>query len=725
MIDCGIKPNKFTFPVVLKACSGLQALEDGKEIHLHVKRFGLHSDVYICTALVDFYAKCGCLSEAQIMFDKMLKRDVVSWNSMIAGHALHGLYEDTMKLVFEMQIAGSSPNSSTIVSILPAVGRAKALNQGKGIHGYCIRRNFDKDALVGTALLDMYGKCNHLEYARRNFDILSTKNEVTWSAMVGAYVLCDHTREALMLFDKMFRDENVNLSPVTLGTVLRGCAKLTDMSKGKQIHGYLIKSGFVLDIMVANSLLAMYAKGGILDDANRFFEEIEMKDTVSFSAIISGYVQNGNAEEALVIFRKMQISTIEPDIATMVGILPACAHLAALENGQCNHSYLIVRGFASDTSIGNALIDMYSKCGRIEFAREVFDRMPKRDIITWNAIILGYGIHGLGAESLLLFHDLLSLGLKPDDVTFINLLSACSHAGLVSEGKHWFTAMNQDFNITPRIEHCICMVDLLGRGGFLDEAFDFIQKMPFDPDVRIWGALLSACRIHENIELGEEVSNKIQMLGPEGTGNFVLLSNIYSAAGRWDDAAQVRIVQRDKGFKKSPGCSWIEINGSVHAFVGGDKSHLQSAWIYAKLEELLVDMKKLGYRADTSFVLQDVEEEEKERSLLYHSEKLAIAFGILSLSPSKPIFVTKNLRVCRDCHTAIKFITKITNRAITVRDATRFHHFRGGSCNCGDFWYPQADSQDEVARSACVKILPPHPESHPRSHPGSTYSITS
>ncbi|KAJ4976979.1 hypothetical protein NE237_002085 [Protea cynaroides] len=686
MVELRVRPNKFTYPFVLKACSGLQALEDGKEIHDHAKRVGLDSDVFVSTALVDCYVKCGCLEEARKLFDKMPKRDVVAWNAMIAGSTLHGFYKDTIQLLLKMQEGGTSPNMSTVVAVLPAVGQAKALIQGKSLHCYCIRRALDKSVLVGTAVLDMYGKCVRPTYAQRVFNMMTVRNEVTWSAIIGAYVLCDHMREALGVFNEMLLDDTVSPTPTTLGSVLRACAKLTDVGRGKQIHGYTIKSGFVFDTMVANTLLSMYSKAGMIVDAIKFFDDIDSKDTVSYSAIISGCIQNGNAEEALLIFHEMQISGIEPDLATMVGVLPACAHLAALQHGCRNHGYIIVHGFASETSIGNALIDMYSKCGRVDVARKVFDRIPNKDIVSWNSMIAGYGLHGLGREALMLFHDLQSVYLKPDDVTFICLLSACSHSGLVAEGKQWFYSMNCDFNISPRMEHYICMVDLLGRGGLLDEAHDIIQKMPFEPDVRVWGALLGACRIHENIELGEEVSENIQKLGPEGTGNFVLLSNIYSAAGRWDDAEHVRVMQRDLGFVKSPGCSWVEVHGIIHAFVGGDQSHPQSSKIYNKLEELLVEMKKLGYHVDTSFVLQDVEEEEKERSLLFHSEKLAIAFGILSLSPGKPIFITKNLRVCGDCHSAIKFITMITTREITVRDASRFHHFKDGNCNCGDFW---------------------------------------
>ncbi|KAG0470930.1 hypothetical protein HPP92_017630 [Vanilla planifolia] len=296
----------------------------------------------------------------------------------------------------------------------------------------------------------------------------------------------------------------------------------------------------------------------------------------------------------------MQNSSLKPDVAIMVGVLPACSHLAALRYGSCSHSYVITSGLSSDVSINNALIDMYAKCGKLETSRIIFDGMKKRDLVSWNVMISGYGIHGMGADAIKLFASMQCEGVTPDDISFICLLSACSHSGLITEGKHWYESMTQVYNIVPRMEHYICIVDLLGRAGLLAEAFDFICKMPFEPDVHVWGALLGACRVHTKPELGREVARIIQRLGPEDTGNFVLMSNIYSSVGRYHEAAQVRLVQKEKGFNKSPGCSWVEIHGKLHAFVGGDKSHPESSEIYRRLVDLFVEIRKLGYRVDTS-----------------------------------------------------------------------------------------------------------------------------
>ncbi|KAG8373398.1 hypothetical protein BUALT_Bualt11G0020200 [Buddleja alternifolia] len=686
MVDSGVKPTKYTYPFVLKACSALQDVETGVKIHGHAKRLNLDNDVYVCTALVDFYVKCGCLLEAREVFDEMPERDVVAWNAMVSGFSLHGMCWEAIGLVSEMGQRRVEANSSTVVAILPAIGEASRLREGKVVHGFCLRRYFEVDVVVGTGLLDMYGKCGQLRYAWEIFGALPLKNEVTWSAMIGACVSCDCAEVGLELFGKMRIEVGHSPSPVILATVIRGCAKLNDLYIGRKIHCYTTKLGFVSELMVCNTLLSMYAKCGSVNESMRFFEMMQVKDSVSYSAIITGRVQTGYADEALRMFRKMQNVGVEPELATMMGFLPACSYLAALQHGVCGHGYSVVRGFTEDVSICNALIDMYSKCGKMDDARHVFDKMSHKDVVSWNAMIVGYGIHGLGREAILFFQDMQNEGQKPDEVTFIALLSACSHSGLVNEGKHLFLIMTKEFNIVPKMDHYFCMVDLFGRAGFLDEAHKFITTMPFEADAHLWNSLLSACRVHKNIELGEEVSNKIQSVGPTSTGNFVLLFNLYTTAQRWDDAANVRIQQKVLGFKKKPGCSWVEVNGIVHGFVGGDWSHQQSAKIYKKLEELGKEMKRLGYRAESDFVYQDVEEEEKENILLYHSEKLAVAFGIISLQSDKPIMVTKNLRVCGDCHTALKYITIIAKRDITVRDTSRFHHFRDGICSCGEFW---------------------------------------
>eukprot|EP01018_Ginkgo_biloba_P025793 Gb_04079 [translate_table: standard] len=786
MQEDGIEPDKFTFPVVLKACAGLLALEQGKEIHYHIVRYGFESDVYVGNALIDMYAKCGSMDDGRHVFDKMSardvvswtamiagyaqngranealtafhhmqlagmrpdsvtmvsvlsacahlgalergswihdyiikngldsdvfvqtalvdmyinrgkvenacqlftkmsKRDVVSWNALIAGYTQTGYANEALTLFTEMQLADVKPNSTTMLSVLSACAQLGALQQGKWIHDYIVSCGFEADVSVGNSLVAMYAKCGRIEVARRVFDKMSERNVVSWSAMIAGYAQNGRASEALTLFNQM-QLSSVNPNSITMVTVLSACAHLGALQQGKWVHEYIVRCGFESDICVENALMAMYTKCGSIEFARQLFNKMCKRNVVSWSAMIAGYAQNGHANEALTLFHHMQSADVKPNCVTIVSALSACAHLAALQQGKCIHNYILLNGFDSDVSVETALIDMYAKCGCVEVASRLFDKMPEKDIVSWNAMIAGYGMHGRGEDALAMVSQMQQTGMKPNHITFLGVLSACSHAGLVDEGWQYFDCMSQEYCITPRAKHYACMVDLLGRAGHLDKALDFINNMPLEPDVGVWGALLGVCRIHCNLKLGERVAKHLFYLDPENAGNYVLLSNIYAAAGRWDDVTNVRRMMEERGLRKTPGCSMIEVKNRVHAFLVADRSHPQSEKIYAILETLAGKMKEAGYVPNTNFVLHDVEEEVKENMLNSHSEKLAIAFGLLNTSPGTTIRITKNLRVCGDCHSATKFISKIVDREITMRDANRFHHFKDGLCSCGDYW---------------------------------------
>lgn len=336
--------------------------------------------------------------------------------------------------------------------------------------------------------------------------------------------------------------------------------------------------------------------------------------------------------------------------------------------------------------VGTSVVDMYCKCGRVEMARKAFNRMKERNILSWSAMVAGYGMHGRGHEALEVFYEMTRSGVKPNHITFVAVLAACSHAGLLDDGRHWFHAMKKEFGIDPGVEHYGCIVDLLGRAGCLDEAYGLIKEMTIKPDFVVWGALLSACRIHKNVELGEISANKLFELDPKNCGYYVLLSNIYADAGRWDNAQKMRVLMKNRRLVKPPGYSLVELKGRTHVFLVGDKKHPQHRQIYIYLEKLTVRMQEAGYVPDTGSVLHDVEQEEKESVLRVHSEKLAVAFAIINTAPGTTVQVIKNLRVCGDCHQAIKLIAKLVDREIIVRDSHRFHHFRNGFCSCGDYW---------------------------------------
>ncbi|EOA30113.1 hypothetical protein CARUB_v10013224mg [Capsella rubella] len=561
MLNSGVRPTKYTYPFVLKACAGLRAMEDGKLIHSHVTCSNFATDMYVCTALVDFYAKCGELDMALQVFDQMPKRDIVAWNAMISGFSLHCCLTDVIGLFLNMRrIDGLRPNLSTIVGMFPALGRAGALREGKAVHGYCTRIGFSNDLVFETGILDVYAKSKCLIYARRVFDSVSLKNEVTWSAMIGGYIENEKVTEAGEVFVQMLVNADVAMvTPVAIGLILMGCARFGDLNGGQCVHCYAVKAGFILDLTVGNTIISFYAKYGSLSDAFKQFGEIGLKDVVSYNSLISGCVENCRSEESLCLFHDMKSSGMKPDITTLLGVLTACSHLAALGHASSCHGYCVVHGYAANTRICNALMDVYTKCGKLDLAKRVFDTMQNRDIVSWNTVLFGFGIHGLGKEALSLFNSMHDTGVYPDEVTFLAILSACGHSGLVDEGKQLFNSMSSgDYNVIPRIDHYICMTDLLTRAGYLDEAYDFVNKMPFEPDIHVLGTLLSACWTYNNVELGEKVSKKMQSLGGT-TESLVVLSNTYSAAERWEDAANTRMTQKKRGLHKSPGFSWVDV----------------------------------------------------------------------------------------------------------------------------------------------------------------------
>eukprot|EP01018_Ginkgo_biloba_P009223 Gb_41641 [translate_table: standard] len=604
--------------------------------------------------------------------------------------------------------------------LLHKCSKTKALLQGKLVHAHMLKTGIKPNTYVETKLVIMYVKCGSLVDARSVLNKMQKHNVFTWTAMIGGYAKHGYCEEAIVVFRQM-QMAGVNPCSFAVAGVLPACANSAALEHGRELHAFVIQCGFESDVYVSSCLVDLYAKCGILEDARIMFDKMSERNVVSWNAVIAGYAQKGHGDEALHLFRKMQLAGVKPDLfswntmiagcaqngrgdealklfrqmqlggvkpdaVAIVSILPACTNITALEQGKGIHAFIIGNGFDSDVYAGSALVDMYAKCGSVDDARRVFDEMLQRNVVSWSAMIAGCARHGHAKDALELFSQMKLAGVTPNHVTFTGVLSACSHAGLVDEGWQHFNSISQEYRLTPSLEHYACMVDLLGRSGHLDEACDFIAKMPSEPDLYVWGALLGACRIHCNVELAEHAAEHLFELDPENTGNYVLLSNIYAAAGRWDNVTKLRRMMNDKGLRKRPAGSWIEVKSKVHSFLVGDRSHPQRERIYSTLENLAGQMKEAGYAPETNFVLRDVEEEEKEHILCGHSEKLAIAFGLINECPGKPLRVIKNLRVCDDCHIAIKFISKIVGREIFVRDANRYHHFKDGLCSCRDYW---------------------------------------
>ena len=484
----------------------------------------------------------------------------------------------------------------------------------------------------------------------------------------------------------LMRHEGLEPDAITYLSILNPCASPGALEWVKEVHAQAHKAGLESDVRVGNAFVSMYANCGSIKDARQAFDRMVTRDVVSWSGMIGAYAECGHGEEAFETFLQMQQEGFAPNAITYLSILNPRASRGALEWVKEVHGQALKAGLDSDVSLGNAFVNMYAKCGSIEDARQVFDKMDKRDVISWNVMIGGLAQHGSGQDALEIFEQMKRERVKPNDVTFVGVLTACSHGGLVDECRRHFCSLSQDYGIVPTVEHYGCLVDLLGRAGHFDEAVTVIKGMPFVANAQIWGALLSACKIHGNVTLAEQAAEHCLKLDPEQAGVYVLLSNIYAGAGLWDQVARVRNTMKERGVRKEPGRSWIRIDKKVHSFVVEDRSHPQADEIYAELKRLTKEMKSAGYVPDTQCVMHDVDEQQKAETLCKHSEKLAIAYGLISTPPGTSIRIFKNLRVCSDCHTATKFISKVTGREIVARDANRFHHFKDGLCSCGDYW---------------------------------------
>lgn len=680
----GINPFVYDLTYLLKLCGDNSDLRRGRELQGQLMVNGFGSNLFAMTAIMNMYAKCREVWDAYKMFDRMPNRDVASWNAIIAGYGQNGYAKIALELLLRMQEEGQRPDGITVIAALPACADIGSLIVGKSIHGYVIRSGLDSHVNVLTALIGMYGKCRAVETARSIFDAMDSKTVVTWNVMLDGYVGIEDPEEALALFQKML-DEGIEPSDVSIMEALHACADLGDVEKGISIHKISDEFGLSSNASVMNSLISMYSKCKRVDVASELFDNLENKTRVSWNAVILGFAQNSRVKETLDYFNRMQREGIKPDSYTLVSVILALAELSILRQAKWIHGIAIRTCVDKNLFVMTALIDMYAKCGAIQTARKLFDKMDERHVTTWNAMIDAYGTHGLGKAAIELFSEMQKGTIKPNKVTFLSVISACSHSGLVEEGRYYFEIMKEEYYLEPAMDHYGAMVDLLGRAGLLNEAWEFIQNMPIEPGISVFGALLGACKIHKNINLGEKAANRLFELGPNDGGYHVLLANIYSAASMWDKVAEVQSKMDKAGIHKTPGWSLVELGNEFHTFYSGSTVHPHSKEIYDYLYSLIKKIKSVGYVPDASSI-HDVEADVQEKLLISHSEKLAVAFGLLNTKPGVPIHIRKNLRVCGDCHNATKYISLVTGREIIVRDMQRFHHFKDGTCSCADYW---------------------------------------
>lgn len=580
MRKLGVWADGFTLPLVIRACKFMCSFNLCKTIHGHVLQMGFQNHLHAVNELIGMYGKLGRMEYARLLFDRMGVRRCISWNTMISGYAFNYDCNGAYEMFRRMELEGLKPNP------------------------------------------------------------------VTWTSLLSSHARCGQTEETIQLF-RMMRMRGSGATAEAVAVVLSVCADLVAVGRGKVIHGYVIKDGFEDYLFVKNALICMYGKCGDVKDAHNLFLKMETKNLVSWnalitsyaesgfcdeafaifsqldtsddypiirpnviswSAIIGGFASKGRGKESLELFQKMQLAPVMANCVTISSVLSVCAELAALNLGREIHSHVVRALMDSNILVGNGLINMYTKCGGFKEAQLVFEKIDGRDLISWNSMISGYGMHGLGENALKTFYEMIKSELKPDSVTFVSVLSACSHSGLVAEGRRLFSQMINKFRVEPQMEHYACMVDLLGRAGFLKEASDIVKSMPMEPNDCVLGSLLHSCIMYKNTDVAEETASHILNLNSETTGSYMLLSNIYAASGRWEDSARVRISAKTKGLKKIPGQSWIEVKKKLYVFSAGNTVQQGLEEVYGILEELVLQMESECNTLDNCIFGQNIDE---------------------------------------------------------------------------------------------------------------------
>lgn len=653
-------------------------LSELQQIHCQI----LTNDYFHSNSLVtDFLSSCFRSQKpryALVFLQNVTSPDPSLWNSMIRVSLESGVCPDFLGFYSGMLRNDVLPSKTSFSLILRSCAISGEAQLGEAFHCQIMKMGFEYDMILQTGLLDFYAKVGDLKCAKRVFMGMPRRDVVANNAMISALSKHGYVEEARNLFDNMTERNSCSWN-----SMITCYCKLGDINSAR----LMFDCNPVKDVVSWNAIIDGYCKSKQLVAAQELFLLMgSARNSVTWNTIISAYVQCGEFGTAISMFQQMQSENVKPTEVTMVSLLSACAHLGALDMGEWIHGYIRTKRLKIDVVLGNALIDMYCKCGALEAAIDVFHGLSRKNIFCWNSIIVGLGMNGRGEEAIAAFIVMEKEGIKPDGVTFVGILSGCSHSGLLSAGQRYFSEMLGVYGLEPGVEHYGCMVDLLGRAGYLKEALELIRTMPMKPNSMVLGSLLRACQIHKDTKLGEQVTQQLLELDPCDGGNYVFLSNLYASLSRWDDVNTCRKLMIKRGVHKTPGCSSIEVNNIVHEFVAGDTSHPQFTQINAFLDEIAKELKGQGHVPNTANVLHDIEEEEKEGAIRYHSERIAVAFGLMSTPPGKTIRVVKNLRTCSDCHSAMKLISNAFKREIIVRDRKRFHHFRNGSCSCNDYW---------------------------------------
>ncbi|KAM3383672.1 hypothetical protein ACQJBY_008379 [Aegilops geniculata] len=658
--------------------------------------------------------------DARGVLDETPKRSAAAWTAVITGCARAGRHADGMGAFAEMLAeGGAAPNAFVLAAVLRCCSGLGDVESGKRVHGWLLRNGVHLDQVLCNAVLDMYAKGGDCERTKRAFRAMAGVDAVSWNIVISACLQNGNILGAMQLFDESPMRDTSSWNTIISGLMRNGCAakaldRLYHMARagvefnhytystalalagmlslldlGRQLHGRVLTAALETDAFVRSSLMDMYCKCGSMNAAGLIFDRWshltgDMK--FAWSTMVAGYVQNGREEEAFEFFRLMLRQGVAADQFTLTSAVAACANAGMVEQGRQVHGCVEKLGHSFDAPLASTIVDMYAKCGNLDDACRMFDIAPTKNVALWTSMLCSYASHGRGRTAIELFNRMIAEKIKPNEVTLVGVLSACSHGRLVSEGERFFKLMQEEYGVVPSIEHYNCMVDLYGRAGLLGKANNFINENKIKHESIVWKTLLSACRVHKDMEHAKLASESLIQLEQCDAGSYVMLSNMYATDSKWRDTSRLRSLMRERGVRKQPGQSWIHLKNIVHTFVAGDTAHPRSSEIYTYLAKLMERIKELGYTSRIDLVAHDVEEEQRETALRFHSEKLAMAFGIISTPSGTPLRIFKNLRICVDCHEAIKYVSQATDREIVVRDLYRFHHFKDARCSCEDFW---------------------------------------
>ncbi|CAL5407594.1 unnamed protein product [Camellia sinensis] len=589
--NCSLVSSSFSS--ALTACSQGRDVGFGKQLHCDVFRLGFQSDPYVCTSLITMYAKCTSVQDAEKIFDWISSKEIELWNAMISAYIGNGCAYDAFDVYNQMRLIAFSSDSFTVSNLLAACSVIELHNFGKTLHAELIKRPIQHNIAVQSGLLTMYSKCGSMEDAIAVFNTMKDRDVVAWGSMISGFCQNMKFEEALDLF-KAMRADLMKPDSDIMARVISACTGMENIRLGQAIHGFVTKNGLVLDEFVVSSLIDMYSRCGFPEMSENVFSGVPCNNLLAWNSMISCYCWNGLAERSVNIFPQIVQHGLYPDPVSITSILVAVSSAAVLLKGKAIHGYQTRLEILSDLQVDNALIDMYIKCGCLKYAEHIFRNMSRRNLVTWNSMISGYGSHGECLNAIGLFDEMRRSGIKPDDVTFLSLISACNHSGLVSEGVNLFQSMTVEHKINPRTEHYVNIVDLLGRAGCVEDAYSFIESMPIEPNRTVWLSLLSACRAHRKVELGELAAHNLLKMEPNRGSNYVQLLNLYVEAGLWVKAANLRVSMRQEGLKKSPGCSWIEVTNKVNTFFSGDSSSPRTVEIYKTLSSLRSNMESKG-----------------------------------------------------------------------------------------------------------------------------------